>query len=649
MCRHAGSEIVPECGYTVRFPARPKKQQVSFFAELKRRNVIRVAVAYAVLAWVLAQIAEFAFENFGAPEWVLKSVVVVLLLGLPLVLIFAWAYELTPEGIKREKEVDRSASITPQTGHKLDRMIIVVLLVAVAWFTWDKFDSSSGPEPIPAAASDMAVGENAAGPPQSNKSVAVLPFVAMSSGPDDEYFADGLTEEILNSLAQLPELLVTARTSAFSFKGQDLPPIQEIAATLGVKHIVEGSVRRSGDRLRVTAQLIRAEDGFHLWSENYDSTSADTISVQENIAEKIAIALNIVLDERKREAMRQAGLRDVEAFTLYQKGFNFFERAHGEMDQQYGLRQANVYFEQVLDRVPEYWAAHVNHSDLYIHLLNDSVTGTPPEGVTEQMLADAYASALADYEAASMYATTPRQRYIAELDLAFISGNWRGITGRVEKALADPGCLDGNWTATVVNVLGYANEYYPLAEAIVECDPLRSLAWFNSVRAKHWTGDAEEALRLARKGSEVAPGTWLTMTLLQTLLANDMHDEAYRVIVDEIQFEGFAKMFQMMVAAHRGDRDRLAPLIEEFDAADPDGFFLIQANAWIGRREAANSKAAEIDEHYFGPMSLWQIVQWCQCGAPFDLDATPNFATKIRDANITWPPESPLSFPLKDW
>ena len=130
----------------------------------------------------------------------------------------------------------------------------------------------------------------------------------MSSGPDDEYFADGLTEEILNSLAQLPELLVTARTSAFSFKGRDIP-VQEIATALGVRHIVEGSVRKSGERLRVTAQLIRANDGFHLWSETYDSTSADTIAVQENIAEKIAVAMDIVLDEGKREAMRQAGLR----------------------------------------------------------------------------------------------------------------------------------------------------------------------------------------------------------------------------------------------------------------------------------------------------------------------------------------------------
>ena len=152
----------------------------------------------------------------------------------------------------------------------------------MAWFAWDKFTGTNDSQPVTASVTDTASVET-----QADKSVAVLPFVAMSSGPDDEYFADGLTEEILNSLAQLPELLVTARTSAFSFKGQDIP-VQDIAATLGVQHIVEGSVRRSGDRLRVTAQLIRADDGFHLWSDNYDSTSADMISVQESIAEKIA-------------------------------------------------------------------------------------------------------------------------------------------------------------------------------------------------------------------------------------------------------------------------------------------------------------------------------------------------------------------------
>lgn len=197
---------------------------MGLITELKRRNVFRVAVAYAVIAWVLAQVADLAFDNFGTPDWVPKTVLFVLVLGFPLAIFFAWAFEMTPEGVKKEKDVDRSQSITHETGRKLNFLITAVLLLAVGLLLVDKFvlrDSvtTAAPESSVASATD--------------KSVAVLPFIAMSSGPDDEYFADGLTEEILNSLAQLPQLLVTARTSAFSFKGLDVP-IPEIAAKLGV-------------------------------------------------------------------------------------------------------------------------------------------------------------------------------------------------------------------------------------------------------------------------------------------------------------------------------------------------------------------------------------------------------------------------------
>ena len=609
---------------------------MSFFTELKRRNVIRVAIAYSVIGWVLAQVAEFAFENFGAPDWVLKSVIVILLLGLPIAIVFAWAFEMTPEGLKREKEVDRSQSITPQTGKKLDRVIIAILVVALAWFAWDKFGGPAESTPTTALSS------------VSDKSVAVLPFIAMSSGPDDEFFADGMTEEILNSLAQLPELLVTARTSAFSFKGQDVP-IQQIAQTLGVQHVVEGSVRRSGDRLRVTAQLIRANDGFHLWSETFDSTSEDMIEVQESIAEEIAVALEVVLDENKRNAMRLAGLRDIEAFTLYQKGKDLFERAHGEIEQIDGLRQANVYFEQVIELAPGYWQVYTDHSDLYTHLLNNSVTGTPPEGITDTILAEAYAIAMADLEAAGQNAPTTRLRFLAELDLAFLSGNWRGMSGRVERALAEPGCHEGNWTPTVVNVIGAASDHVELANTILACDPLRSLSWFNLSRAKLWSGDSAGALEVAREGMEKAPGSWLTMTLLQALVSNGLHDEALRVIENDVPDDELAHVFQILVAAHQGDKERSDRLLAEYNELYVGSFFDIIVNAWSGRREAANRRAAEIDEHFFGPLVLWQLANWCQCGSPWDPEAAPNFAAKIKEANITWPPKTPLSFPLKDW
>jgi adenylate cyclase len=292
------------------------------FQELKRRNVFRVAIAYLAVAWLALQLADVVLDNVTAPEWVMQVLMLFIIIGFPVAMIFAWAFEMTPEGIKREHEVDRTVSITDTTGKKLNSVIIGVLGIAVVFLLVDKF------------------GEDDA--PVTDKSVAVLPFVAMSSGPDDEYFADGLTEEILNSLAGLPDLLVTARTSAFHFKGEDIPPIPEIAAILGVAHIVEGSVRRDGEQLRITAQLIRAADGFHLWSENYNHDTKDTFAVQSDIAEKIATALDVVLDEEQLEKMHAIGLRDPEAYVAYQKGIELFEIAHDDLNDLDMLLEANT-------------------------------------------------------------------------------------------------------------------------------------------------------------------------------------------------------------------------------------------------------------------------------------------------------------------
>lgn len=627
---------------------------MSLFAELKRRNVVRVGVAYAVIGWVIAQIAEFAFENFGAPDWVLKSVVVILLLGLPIVLFFAWAFELTPEGVKREKDVDRSQSITPQTGQKLDRTIIVVLVIALAWFAWDKFgsddlDVTSAP---PAAVADVDESPTEIVKTDlSDKSVAVLPFVAMSSGPDDEYFADGLTEEILNSLAQLPELLVTARTSAFSFKGQDIP-IPEIAAALGVQHVVEGSVRRSGDRLRVTAQLIRANDGFHLWSENYDSSSTDTISVQENIAEQIAAALDVILDERKRAAMKQAGLRDAEAFTLYQKAMKFYADAHGEIDTIVGLRQANIYLDQVIARVPSFSQAYMDHSDLFVHVLNDAASSKPNVFLSDEEVDEAFQSAIADYEAAARYARSEEDRLHAELDLAFISGNWRGLSARLERLLREPGCGGGNWGDTVGNIFGYSADLLERSYETLACDPRWTISWYNSARSALMAGNNVEALRLAREGSEIAPGTWLSGILIRTLLAHEQYDEARQELTDRVNEEFAAAELGYLIAASEGNRASVELLSQQLKTAigpDRDFFIRLVYAAWGGDKQEANRLAALIDQHRFGAVTLVQIAQWCGCGMPWELDATPNFAAKLEESGLPWSPPTTMGLPLKDW
>ncbi|MCZ6810108.1 MAG: adenylyl cyclase, partial [Proteobacteria bacterium] len=253
----------------------------SLFNELKRRNVFRVALVYIVAAWLLLQVADVVLNNIESPNWVFQTILLLVTLGFPFAVIFAWAFELTPEGLKKEKDVDRSQSITQVTGRKLDFTIIAVLVLALGYFAYDKFRIDSGQGETLATASTQAEESSETDTPEM--SIAVLPFVNMSSDPEQEFFSDGISEELLNMLAQFPGLRVAARTSSFQFKGTN-QDIAKIADTLNVAHILEGSVRKSGTKLRITAQLIKAADGFHLWSHSYDRELDDIFAVQDEIA-----------------------------------------------------------------------------------------------------------------------------------------------------------------------------------------------------------------------------------------------------------------------------------------------------------------------------------------------------------------------------
>ena len=249
---------------------------MSLYGELSRRNVIRVAIAYAVASWVLLQIVDVISPIFELPLWAPKLIFLILAIGLVPALIFAWAFELTPEGIKKESEVDRSGSITPHTGRKLNLIIIGSLVVAVVLLLVDRqfSDPANVPEEVVAAISE------------TEKSIAVLPFVNMSSDAEQEFFSDGITEEILKSLASEKSLKVAGRTSSFAFKGQN-DDLRRIGEALGVAHILEGSVRKAGEQVRITAQLVQVDNGFHLWSETYDRELTDVFAIQDEIANEI--------------------------------------------------------------------------------------------------------------------------------------------------------------------------------------------------------------------------------------------------------------------------------------------------------------------------------------------------------------------------
>ncbi len=255
---------------------------MSLFAELKRRNVFRVAAAYTVVAWLLLQIGDTLAPALRLPDWATPLLLFFLLLGFPLSLLLAWAYEVTPDGIKRESPAEVARPKSGEMGRKLDFAIIGLLAIALAYFVYDKY--SVAPAPV---TDEVTV-------TTERKTIAVLPFLNMSANPEQGFFSDGLSEELLNLLARIPELRVTSRSSAFSYKGKDFK-IADVGRELGVDHILEGSVRMSGDKIRITAQLIDVSNDSHLWSETWDRTFDDVFIIQDEIAQAVVDALKIRL------------------------------------------------------------------------------------------------------------------------------------------------------------------------------------------------------------------------------------------------------------------------------------------------------------------------------------------------------------------
>jgi serine/threonine-protein kinase len=291
-------------------------EKPSFFAELRRRNVVRMAGLYLVGAWLLTQVAGTVLPMFGAPDWLPRSIVILLAIAFIPALIFSWVFEITPAGLKRDEDVPPEKSIAPQTARRMDRMIIVVLLLAIGYFAFDKFGLGQ-----PRQAAQLP---NESAPTDNAKSIAVLPFVNMTSDKEQEYFSDGLSEELLNQLAQVPQLRVIARTSSFSFKGKEVD-VATIAKALNVANILEGSVRRSAKTLRVTAQLIRASDSSHLWSQTYDRDLTDVFKVQDEIAGDVVAALKVKLLPAQ-ELPKAPRTNNPEAYQQYLQGRYYLHR-----------------------------------------------------------------------------------------------------------------------------------------------------------------------------------------------------------------------------------------------------------------------------------------------------------------------------------
>ncbi len=299
---------------------------MSLFNELKRRNVFRVGIAYVVAAWLLLQGIDFGLDVISAPNWIIQVITLLAAVGLPVTLVLAWVFEMTPEGIKRESEIQRDTSVTVHTAKKLDKLTIALLIAVVVIVIADRFVPKTE-NTTPPVASEAVTQVDVTKPEpvaESIPSLAVLPFTNMSSDPDNEYFSDGISEELLNLLVQVDGLRVPSRTSSFAFKGMNMD-IKEIAKKLSVDHILEGSVRKAGNQVRITAQLIDVSTDTHLWSNSYDRELENIFAIQDEISQEIIRELKIALGTSgllSREASRPTN--DMEAYQEYLRGRHLF-------------------------------------------------------------------------------------------------------------------------------------------------------------------------------------------------------------------------------------------------------------------------------------------------------------------------------------
>ena len=350
-------------------------KKISFFEELKRRNVYRVGVAYAVLTWLILQVIDTVTPILSLPDFAPKLVLTILVIGFPAALLFAWAFELTPEGIKREKDVDRSHSITSQTGQRLDRITIGVVLVAIGILVVDRFLLPEEPAAQALAETAEAAAETADAAEEDVPSIAVLPFMNMSADESSTYFSDGLADTMLHMLAQIPEIRVAARTSSFQFRDQSMD-ITKIGDQLNVATVLEGSVQRAGDKIRVTAQLIDVDNGFHLWSGNFDRDLNDVFAIQDEIANEVVAALKVSLLGDAAATMDRDETKNIDAYTEYLLGLNALNQASTE-----NFRRAVVHLQKALEYDPNYARAWSTLGRAYIEMENYGVL-SPPEAAT---------------------------------------------------------------------------------------------------------------------------------------------------------------------------------------------------------------------------------------------------------------------------
>ena len=517
---------------------------MSFFTELNRRNVTRVAIAYGVAGWVLTEVASVVLPTFQAPGWVLQVLITLLIMGFPLALVFAWVYELTPEGLKKEADIQQEHSITSHTARKLNVVVIILLVIAIGMVVFDRFIARDAAPPAVAVTPVQQAQSDGTIP-----SVAVLAFQNMSTDAENEFFADGISEEILNLLADVSGLSVASRTSAFAFKGKTLP-IPEIAKALNVRYVLEGSVRKAGEQVRVTAQLIDAETDRHLWSDTYDRALRDIFSIQDEIAAAIGQALQVRLLGDEGSEVRAEAI-DADVYTRFLEA-RYLLRRRSAAD----MQEANRLLIDVVATEPGFARAHVLLGETY--LLNTEEGALVEPGI---------GSALANMHASLALSLDPGLGGIDMIqgNIADDNNNPLAALNYYEQAIRlEPGeARPYHWRGMIYHILGYRDRCKQDLEKALELDqqnPNVHYAFASCLLMR--AGDFDRAVELAERGSGLGnPGGYI-LTVMAEYLRGDrgaaMGHLLHYVEELETQDEGYAALL-----AHWQGKDTAEPLTQE--------------------------------------------------------------------------------------
>src|SRR4051812_27735812 len=551
----------------------------SFFAELKRRNVYKVAVAYAVVGWLLVQIATQVFPFFEIPNWAVRLVVLAIITGFPIALVIAWAFELTPEGLKRTEVADLAQQARPKS-HAWIYIVIVGVLLSVGLFFLGRLTVPSG---------DQVGRRSAASLPA--KSIAVLPLINESGNPNDEYFSDGLSEELISALAQIKELKVIGRSSSFLFKNRKDEP-KVIGEKLGVNTLLEGTVRKQGDKVRIVAELINAADGIQLWTRTFDRELKDIFAVQEEIARAVAESLKVTL--LGSDSAQRSAPTNVEAHNTYLQGHFHFQRRNLE-----DYRKAVGYFDHAIRLDPNYALAYTERSEAWSFI--GDLTGQH-EPAWSNARSDAEKAVAIAPDLAEAHAALGWVRFF--IDWKFAEGI-TAIKRAEELSPANPTANDLLARATLY--LGRLDEGERQARHAVELDPLSVIAQGNLARALFFAGKLDEADAAARKAAELQPAS-ASSRRWQTLIAAQRGDGETALREAQLEPDEGYRRFELALAHYvRGDRAAADASLADLIANGRDNLAYQIAEVYAVRGE--NDKAFEwlqisFDNHDTGTLAL---------------------------------------------